>query len=106
MKAKELKHYFQEHLIKVVSETPLLEFICYKDATGRVAKLAIYLAAHGIDYDKRTAIKSQVLADFLVDWAEPEQVPPPPDSDRHWLMHFDGSKRYWGLRAGVVLTSP
>ena len=21
-------------------------------------------------------------------------------------MHFDGSKRYWGLGAGVVLTSP
>ena len=67
MAAKKLKHYFQEHPIKVVSEAPLSEIINNKDATGRVAKWAINLTAHGFEYDKRTAIKSQVLADFLVD---------------------------------------
>ena len=67
MAGKKLKHYFQDHPIKVISEAPLSETICNKDATGRVAKWAIHLAAHGIDYDKRTAIKSQVLADFLID---------------------------------------
>ena len=67
MAAKKLKHYFQEHLIKVVSKAPLSKIICNKDETGRVAKWAINLVAHGIDYEKRTAIKSQVLADFIVD---------------------------------------
>ena len=68
MATNKLKHYFQEHPIKVISEAPLTEIIGNKDATSRVAKWAINLTAHGVEYDKRTAIKSQVLADFLVDW--------------------------------------
>ena len=45
------------------------------------------------------------MADFLVDWAETQFEPPPPDST-HWRMHFDGSKMRTGLGAGIVLTSP
>ena len=62
-----------------------------RDATGRSAKWSIAMADHDILYDPRTAIKSQVVADFLVDWAETQFEPPPPDST-HWRMHFDGSK--------------
>ena len=47
----------------------------------------------------------QVLADFLVDWAETQYLPLAPDST-HWRMHFDGSKMRTGLGAGIVLTSP
>ena len=105
MAAKKLKHYFQEHPITVVCAAPLSEIIGNQDATGRVAKWAIELAAHTILYEPRTAIKSQVLADFLVDWAETQYLPPAPDST-HWKMHFDGSKMRGGLGAGIVLTSP
>ena len=65
MATKKLKHNFQEHPIKVISDAPLVEIVGNKDATGRVAKWTINLTAHGVDYDRRTAIKSQVLADFL-----------------------------------------
>ncbi|KAK1611269.1 hypothetical protein QYE76_034942 [Lolium multiflorum] len=105
MAAKKLKHYFQEHLIKVVATAPLAEIIGSKDANGRVAKWALELAAHTILYEPRTAIKSQILADFFVDWAEMQYLPPVPDST-HWKMHFDGSKMRNGLGAGIVLTSP
>jgi ribonuclease HI len=103
--AKRLRHYFQEHTITVVSTAPLSEIIGSKDATGRVAMWAIQLAAHNILYEPRTAIKSQALADFIVDWAEVQYLPPAPDST-HWRMHFDGSKMRGGLGAGIVLTSP
>ncbi|KAK1682886.1 hypothetical protein QYE76_043734 [Lolium multiflorum] len=66
MAAKKLKHYFQEHPIKVVA-TPLAEIIGSKDANGRVAKWALELAAHTIIYEPRTAIKSQILTGFFVD---------------------------------------
>ena len=105
MAAKKLKHYFQEHAVKVVSTAPLSEIIGNKDATGQVTKWAIVLAAHTILYDPRTTIKSQALADFMVDWAEAQYLPPVPDST-HWKMHFDGSKMRGGLGAGIVLTSP
>jgi ribonuclease HI len=105
MAAKKLKHYFQEQSITVVCTAPLSEKIGSKDASGRVAKWAKAMVAHNIDYKPRTSIKSQALADFLVDWAELQYIPPAPDSS-HWYMHFDGSKQEKGLGAGIVLTSP
>src|SRR3954463_12863774 len=89
----------------VVSSAPLADIMGSRDATGRVAKWSIEIASHGIQYEPRTAIKSQALADFLVDWAETQYAPPAPGVD-HWRMHFDGSKMKNGLGASVVLTSP
>jgi hypothetical protein len=48
MAAKKLKHYFEEQPITVVSTTQLSEIIGYKDATCRVTKWAIEVAAHMI----------------------------------------------------------
>jgi hypothetical protein len=70
MAARKLKHYFEEHPITVVSTTPLSEIIRRKDANGSVAKWAIELATHTIQYKPRTTIKSQILADFFADWGE------------------------------------
>jgi hypothetical protein len=95
MAAKKLKHYFKEHPITVVSTTPLSEIIGCKDATGRVAKWAIKLAAHKIQCKPRTTIKSQILADIFADWGESQYLPPAPDST-HWWMNFDGSKMRGG----------
>ncbi|XP_073360274.1 uncharacterized protein [Aegilops tauschii subsp. strangulata] len=103
--AKKLKQYFQEHVITVVSTAPLGEIIGCRDASGRVAKWALELADHTILYEPRTTIKSQALADFLIDWTETQYLPPPPDST-HWHMHFDGSKMRLGLGAGIMLSSP
>src|SRR3989337_1180876 len=103
--AKKLKQYFQEHSITVVCTARLAEIIGSRDASGRVAKWAIELAPHTILYEPRTAIKSQALADFLVDWAETQYLPPAPNST-HCRMHFDGSKMPSGLGAGIILTSP
>jgi ribonuclease HI len=105
MAAKKLKHYFEEHPIMLVSTTPLSEIIGCKDASGKVAKWAIELAAHTIQYKPRTTIKSQIIANFFADWGEHQYLPPAPDST-HWCMHFDGSKLLEGLGAGIVLTSP
>jgi ribonuclease HI len=105
MVAKKLKHYFEEHPITMVSTTPLLEIIGCKDASGRVAKWAIELAAHTIQYKPRTTIKSQIITDFFADWGEHQYLPPAPNSS-HWRMHFDSFKILGGLGAGVILTSP
>jgi hypothetical protein len=67
MAPRKLKHYFEEHPITVVSTTPPSEIIGCKDATGRVAKWAIELVAHTIQYKPRTMIRSQILAVFFAD---------------------------------------
>jgi ribonuclease HI len=75
------------------------------EATGRVFQWAIELAPHDIIYINRTAIKSQVLPDFLVDWIQ-SQIPAAPDMSGSWTMYFDRSKRSSCAGAGVVLISP
>ena len=105
MAAKKLKHYFQEHPMKVVCEAPVSEIMSNKDASGRIVKWAVELAPYTPQYERREAIKSQALADFFVDWAEMQYEPAKPDPN-FWRMHFDGSKSNDGLGAGVVLTSP
>ena len=39
-----------------------------REASGRIGKWAMQLAEHTIDFVSRSAIKSQVLADFIADW--------------------------------------
>jgi ribonuclease HI len=51
------------------------------------------------------AIKSHALADFVTEWAETQQ-PPPPVTQEHWSMYFDGSFTLNGVGRGVVLISP
>lgn len=103
--ARKLRHYFQEHSITVLSKAPLGDIINNTDATGRVAKWGIELAAFDIQYKPRNAIKSQALADFIADWTEAMEETPLPESE-YWVMHFDGSKMLKGSGAGVVLRSP
>src|SRR3954468_21688035 len=94
-----------EHPIVVVSEAPLMQFLTNPNATGRVSQWVIDLSPWEITYVHRTAIKSQVLPDFFVDWTE-AQLPALPDMSGSWTMYFDGSKRNTGAGAGIVLISP
>jgi ribonuclease HI len=57
-----------------------------------------------IMYEKRKAIKLQVLPDFTAEWLELQSTGPP-DLSSVWIMYFDGSKRVQGASAGVVLIS-
>ena len=59
----------------VVTSFPLSEVIQSQDATGRTTKWALEFMDQGFTYASRTAIKSQVLADFIVEWTE-VQTPP------------------------------
>ena len=59
----------------VMTSFPLGEVIQNRDTTGRVAEWALELMGQGILYAPRTAIKSQVLADFIAECTE-IQMPP------------------------------
>src|SRR3954449_7780790 len=103
--AYKLCHYFMEHPIVMVSEAPLKQILTNSNATGRVSQWVIDLIPWEITYAHRTAIKSQVLPDFFVDWTE-AQLPSLPDMSGSSTMYFDGSKRNTRADAGVVLISP
>ena len=54
----------------VVTSFPLGEVVRSQDTTGRTAKWALELMDQGITYAPWTAMKSQVLADFIAEWTE------------------------------------
>jgi ribonuclease HI len=103
--AQKLQHYFTVHPIIVVKEAPLSNILNNLEATGRVSLWGIKISPLDITYEKRKAIKSQVLPDFTAEWLELQNTGPP-DRSSVWTMYFDGSKRVEGARAGVVLISP
>jgi hypothetical protein len=49
------------------------------------------LSEHVIDFEKRTAIKSQVLADSIADWMEPSSYTEATVIDTPWQVHCDGA---------------
>ena len=51
------------------------------------------------------AIKSYVLADFIMEWIE-VQMPPAVIDQEYWTMYFDGSLMKKGIGAGLVFMSP
>jgi ribonuclease HI len=93
------------HPIIVVNEAPLSNILNNPSATGRVSLWGIELSPLDITYEKRNAIKSQVLSDFTTEWLELQNTGPP-DLSSVWTMYFNGSKGVQGAGAGVVLISP
>ena len=72
---------------------------------GRIVKWALELMDQGIMYAPRTAIKSQVLADFVAEWTE-IQMPQAAVDQEYWTMYFDGSLIKKGAEVGLVSISP
>ena len=53
-----LHHYFESHLVTVVSSFPLGEIIHNQEASGRIAKWAVELMEEALSFAPRKAIKS------------------------------------------------
>jgi hypothetical protein len=58
-----------------------------------------------ISYAPCSAIKSEVLADFVAEWTK-IQTPPAPIEHETWIMYFDGSVMKEGAGVGLVFISP
>jgi hypothetical protein len=81
--SRKLRHYFQAHRVMVVTSFLLRAILHNSNATGNIAKWATELTEFQLHFQPRHAIKSQVLADFIVEWTPPPSTPgdPDPDSD-------------------------
>jgi hypothetical protein len=101
----------------VVTSYPLRAILCNPNTTGNITKWVAELAEFELNFVPRHAVKSQVLANFIVDWT-PSASPPGGPDDRepkprasvftgsHWTLFFDSSSRKQGNGAGVVLLAP
>jgi hypothetical protein len=66
--AKKLPHYFQSNKVIVLSDISLKMLLQRFDFSGRITKWGVYLGSLGVEYTPQTAIKGQVLAEFLAEF--------------------------------------
>jgi ribonuclease HI len=100
-----LRHYFESHLVTVVSSFPLGEIIQCQEASGRIAKWAVEIMSETISFAPWKAIKSQVLADFVAEWVDTQLLAALIQPEL-WTMFFDGSLMKTGVGAGLLFISP
>ena len=70
--ARKLKPYFQAHTIIVLMDQPLKRAMSSPEAAGRMALWAIELSEFDIQYRPRTAVKGQIVVDFIAEYTQPE----------------------------------
>jgi ribonuclease HI len=103
---RKLRHYFQSHNISVPTAFPLRDMFENKESTGKMGKWATELAEHVINFVSHSAIKSQVLADFVADWMPSVSKGDPIVSEPVWDVQCDGAYCHLGSTAAAVLKSP
>jgi hypothetical protein len=105
MASRKLHHYFEAFKVWVTSDRGLGELFRNPEVSIRIAKWATELSGYHIVFKPRTAIKYQVLADFIVDWTGPVTQQDEP-ADKVWTIHCDSAWCHAGAGATAVITSP
>ncbi|XP_030924708.1 uncharacterized protein LOC115951690 [Quercus lobata] len=119
---RKLPHYFQAHTIVVLTQLPIKSVLRSADYTRRIAKWGTTLGAFDIRYMPRTAVKGQVLADLVAEFAKPtleaQNMAGSVGADEKmistisqnentwWKAHVDGAANQRGSGLGLVLLSP
>jgi ribonuclease HI len=113
--ADKLPQYFQAHTVYLVTQYPVQAMFNKADFTGRIWKWGAKISALGVKYLPRTAIKWQVLADFVAEFAPTSkqnnlgESTPQEDSPDHtgwWKVYVDGASNSKGSGTGVVIITP
>ncbi|GKE36187.1 reverse transcriptase domain-containing protein [Tanacetum coccineum] len=63
--SRRLRRYFEAHPITVITDQPIKNVLSKADTSGRLAPYSVELAAYTITYEPHSAVKGQILADFI-----------------------------------------
>jgi hypothetical protein len=105
MSARKLRHYFEGHRIRVITNHPLNDLFANKEASTRIIKWGAELSEYTVDFERRCVIKSQVLVDFVVDWTSPTHNPGE-EIFTPWVVQCDGAWCHKEVGISAVVTSP
>ena len=104
--ARKLWPYFQAHTIKVITDQPLRQILSNFDASGRMLQWSVKLGEFDIQYPPRTAIKAQVLADFISELTPEDYAIGQENNESIWTLHVDGSSITEAAGVGLILKDP
>ena len=66
--SRKLRPYFQAHTVELPTEYPMKQIMHKPETSRRLMKCAIELSEFDIRYKPRTAVKWQILADFIIEF--------------------------------------
>ena len=72
--SRKLRPYYQAHTVEVPTEYPMKQILHKPETSGRLIKWAIELSELDIRYKPRTAVKGQILADFIMEFTPVEST--------------------------------
>ena len=101
--AQKLKPYFQAHTIVVLTDQLLKREMSNPEAAGRMALWATELSEFDVQYRLRTAVKGQIVADFIAEYTLSKDKGA---GHRLWSIHTDGSSNQRSGGADVVIQTP
>lgn len=91
MAARRLYSYFQNYIVKVLTEAPLAKALRKLDSAGRLIGWSIELSEFNLTYKLRKAIKGQALVDFVAEFAGFPQEEVTTPVENLWALFVDGS---------------
>ncbi|GAU35844.1 hypothetical protein TSUD_63330 [Trifolium subterraneum] len=97
--ARRLRHYFQSHKIVVKTDHSIKHVLKKPDLAGRMVAWAVELSEYDITFVPRGNIKSQLLADFILELSSPPEA----TNMQPRTLSVDGASNIRGSGAGVVL---
>jgi hypothetical protein len=106
MSVRKLRHYFEAHRVRVLTNQLLNDIYGNRDSSGRIGKWVMELSEHVIDFEKRSVVKSQVLADFVANWMELSSYIEGTVVDTPCQVYYDGAWGVSGAGAAAILKSP
>ena len=89
--SRKLRHYFQAHIINVLTNHPLKKVMNKLEVVGQLIQWAIRLCEFDIRYQPRSAIKAQVLADFIAEFSPNHGDLERVDEAIKWVVYIVGS---------------
>ncbi|XP_073152363.1 uncharacterized protein [Henckelia pumila] len=99
MTARKLRPYFLSYPIVVLTNSPIGRILSRVDISRRLVKWTTEHSEYDIQYEPRSAIKAQTLADFLAETRHKE-------AGGLWKVYVDDSSNNEGCGVGVFLISP
>ena len=103
--SRKLRHYFQAHIINVMTDHPLKKAMNKLEAAERLIQWVVELSEFDIKYQPRNTIKAQALANFIAEFTpncdDLEEI-----NDEKWIVYVDGSSMQYVGGIGVVLQFP
>ena len=104
--SRKLRHYFQAHVINVLTDHPLKKVMNKLETARRLIQWAMELSEFDIRYQPKSTIKAQALADFIVEFTLSHGDLDGVDETKTWVIYVDGLSTLYAGGIGVILKSP